>query len=73
VSSASGPFRLYRWAMRKTDSIQHPRFAHEWPVGSEAPEGLCRQGQGLLVLYDVGDKPERIDGSRFRADWLTGV
>lgn len=74
VSSADGPFRLYRWSARKTKSIQHPEPLHQWPAGIDHPEGICAMGngtKGYLVVYDAGENPDRIDGSRYRADILS--
>lgn len=73
VSAAAGPFRLYRWRPRRTASIQRPQQMFEWGDHVGAPEGICRKHDGVLVVYDTGNNPGRISGSRVRADWLTGL
>jgi hypothetical protein len=73
VSSAPGPFALYRWRPRQSARPQKPTAIYRWPEGGEHPSGLClldRGGRpGLLVLYDGGEG-RRIDGSRYHADWM---
>ncbi|WFT97008.1 DUF3616 domain-containing protein [Bradyrhizobium barranii] len=73
VSSAAGPFRLYLWNVRRTDKIQRPRQIFEWKEKNDAPEGICRKGDELLVVYDTGRDMSRIQGGRFRADRLVGL
>jgi hypothetical protein len=73
VSATPGPFRLYAWTPRHAETIQQPRLVHQWPDGSDAPEGICCKDDGLLVVYDVGSSQARIRGNRFRADLLTGL
>ena len=73
VSGVRGPFRLYRWRRRLTKKIQVPELRYEWPPDGDAPEGICRRGKGLLVIYDLEKNSRRIKGGRVRADWLTGV
>jgi hypothetical protein len=76
VSSAAGPFRLYRWTPSRLGTIQRPRAFHEWSSSEEHPEGMCplpRDGKsGLLILYDSPDRG-RIEGTRYRADWVRFV
>jgi hypothetical protein len=43
-------------------AIQHPAKLAWEPDGSGNPEGICRLNDGLLMLYDVGGNPKRIDG-----------
>jgi hypothetical protein len=68
LNEADGPFRIFRWRPGA-----EPAPMHDFPAGTERPEGLCllpRGGRrGLLVLYD---KPAdgRINGSVYKADWL---
>ena len=73
VSGANGPFRLYHWEARRQKTIQHPKLHVEWPVSDEHPEGICpmrRDGKpGLMIIHDSPRK-ERVDGSRYRADWI---
>jgi hypothetical protein len=77
VTSAPGPFRLYRWKPRRQRRTQTPEQVYEWPLGDEHPEGVCRLDRdgriGLLVLYDNPDHSRRIRGTRYRADWITGL
>jgi len=72
VGKTGGPFRLYRWQPADNPRIQKPALLHEWPIDGDRPEGLCvlpRDGvDGVLVVYD--DAKQRIDGSRFIADWM---
>jgi hypothetical protein len=72
VGKTGGPFRLYRWQPVPGDRVQKPQVIHEWPLHGDRPEGLCplrRDGaDGVLVVYDDAD--DRVDGRRFRADWL---
>lgn len=73
MSSAPGPFRIFRWRPRRTERVQKPKLTYEWPPITEHPEAMClleREGQsGLLTLYDAPDQ-RRIKGSRYRADWI---
>jgi hypothetical protein len=73
VSSVKGPFRLHRWQVRKTNRIQRPQCIYEWPASDGAPEGICLCQNGLLVVYDVGNDPARVEGNRFRADCITDI
>lgn len=72
VGKTGGPFRLYRWHPADARRIQKPTLLHEWPIGGDRPEGLCvlrRDGvDGVLVVYD--DTDERVDNSRYVADWM---
>lgn len=72
VSSASGPFKLFRWMPRRTSKIQTPAEVQDFGAGMDRPEAICafaRAGRpGLLVLYDTTN-PKRISGSRYRAEW----
>jgi hypothetical protein len=73
VSGANGPFRLFHWQPRRRNTIQRPQLQLEWPISKEHPEGICpmnRHGRaGLMILYDSPGK-ERVEGSRYRADWV---
>lgn len=73
VTAADGPFRIYLWRPASTHAPQDATLVHTWPPGHEHPEGLCRLEQdgcdGVLVVYD-GPSPDRISGSRYRADWF---
>ena len=76
VSSAVGPFRIYRWSPRETDAVQ----ALDEPIlddrtnDSEHPEGICRLeyrgAEGILILYDSPDHRRRIRANRYIADWF---
>jgi len=72
VSGAGGPFCLYRWQRRVTNKIQLPDLWYEWPPEGDAPEGICRKDNGLLVVYDLRKDSTRINGKRVRADRLAG-
>jgi hypothetical protein len=75
VNAANGPFKLYRWIPRDVDTVQQPVELFRWPLGTEKPEGICefqREGKsGLLIVYDNPDANERIQGSQYRADWMS--
>ncbi|WP_461344713.1 DUF3616 domain-containing protein [Bradyrhizobium liaoningense] len=73
VGGTRAPFRLYQWQPRATDRVQSPGLRYEWPADGDAPEGICRYRDGVLVVYDLGANSVRIDGRRVRADWLEGI
>lgn len=76
VSSADGPFRIYRWKPRKTDTVQDlgKPILDDWTKGSEHPEGMCRLdyrgAEGILILYDSPDHGRRIRDNCYIADWF---
>jgi hypothetical protein len=73
VASADAPFALFLWRPRYSTRIHEPVRVYDWPVNGEHPEGIAvleRGGRkGLLVIYDGPDE-RRIDGTRYRADWI---
>jgi Protein of unknown function (DUF3616) len=76
VSSADGPFRIYRWKPRQTDHVQGPDepILDDWTKDGEQPEGICsleyRGADGILILYDSPDRRRRIRANRYIADWF---
>src|SRR5262249_22668490 len=74
VSAANGPFRIFRWRPRRSDSVQQPLLLKEWSELVEHPEGICvlrrNNKEGFLILYDTPDAA-RIERSRYRADWIS--
>lgn len=76
VSSADGPFRIYRWKPRQTDHVQGPGepILDDWTKDGEQPEGICcleyRGADGILILYDSPDRRRRIRANRYIADWF---
>jgi hypothetical protein len=73
VNALNGPFRVCRWKPQQTNDVQKVDVVLDFPPGKEHPEGVCPLDRnarpGLLVVYDSPD-PDRIDGSRYRADWF---
>ena len=73
VSSATGPFKLFRWTPRLTHKIQKAQEVQVFASGQDIPEGMCALSRartpGLLVLYDTRN-PKRTSGTRYRADWI---
>lgn len=73
VSSADGPFKLFRWTPRRTNKIQKAQEVQDFASGPDHPEGICAFSRastpGLLVLYDTSN-PKRASGTRYRADWI---
>lgn len=73
VSSAAGPFALFQWSPQLVARIQRPTMVYQWPASAEKPEGACvlnrQESPGVLVVYDAPDQ-QRVEGSRYRADWL---
>lgn len=72
VTSADAPFALHQWRPRYSTRIHEPALIHSFPGNGERPEGISvmeREGRkGVLVVYDgPGD---RIDRTRYRADWI---
>jgi hypothetical protein len=73
VSSADGPFKLHHWQPRRTQKTQKPKRLADVPFWPDHPEGMCvleRGGaEGLLVLCDTSN-PNRVNGTRYRAEWI---
>ncbi len=73
ITTGDGPFALYAWQPRYSPRAHRPTKLWTWPGSGDHPEGMCvleRAGRrGLLVVYDSADE-RRIDGSRYRADWI---
>lgn len=76
VSTAAGPFRIYRWKPRLTDAIQDPdeQLLDDWTADGEKPEGICcleyEGTDGLLILYDKPNPRRLIRTNRYIADWF---
>lgn len=76
VSTASRPFRIYRWRPRKTDTVQEPDelIIDDWTREGEEPEGICclkyQGADGIFILYDKPDRRRRIRASHYIADWF---
>jgi uncharacterized protein DUF3616 len=77
VGDAGGPFQLFSWRPRRSPKVQRPDCIYKWPSGKEKPEGICQlnrnRHRGVVVLYDSPDPDYRIKGSRYRADWISGL
>ena len=73
VSSADGPFALYKWKPRRSAGIQKVQQLCDLPSGLDHPEAICplRRGNadGLLIIYDSRN-PARVKGTRYRAHWI---
>lgn len=69
VNGTRSPFQLHAWVPGASGA---PFCLGRWKEEQSKPEGICRLDRdgrrGLLAVYDSA--PDRIDGSRFRADWF---
>jgi hypothetical protein len=73
VSSADGPFALYKWSPHRSTGIQKVQRLCDLPSGLDHPEAICplrrNNRDGWLIVYDSRN-PARVKGTRYRAHWI---